>query len=111
MDRFTKISLIYAHGTIMVIVWLIAVPFAIAANMYARKRQLSWGPRVHMIIMLVTVPLLFLTSVVAAFSVVGKLEPKPHSVIAAIKTKKKMDLLSPLYRSLVLLFVLVQEFK
>lgn len=111
MDRFTKISLIYAHGAIMVIVWLVAVPFAIAANMYARKRQLSWGPRVHMIIMLVTVPLLFLTSVVAAFSVVGKLEPKPHSVIAAIKTKKNMDLLSPLYRSLVLLFVLAQEFK
>jgi ABC-type dipeptide/oligopeptide/nickel transport system permease component len=79
-DHVLKNKLVIAHASIMVFVWLIAVPFAIGANMYARKKRKTWGPRVHMLTMAIAVFLPYTLSAILAFTVSGELKLKPHSV-------------------------------
>lgn len=64
----------------MAFVWLVAVPLAIAGNMYARKKQLPWRPKFHMAVMATAVLLPFTASAGLIFNVSGEIKLRPHSV-------------------------------
>jgi hypothetical protein len=91
-DPALKNKLILAHGSIMVFVWLIVVPFAIGANMYARKKGKIWGPKVHMLTMATAALLPFTFSAVLAFTVAGEFKPRPHSVMQILFYLLKINL-------------------
>lgn len=81
MDARTKEKIVYAHGGLMIFVWMFAVPFAVAANMYSRKKGKSWGVTVHMIVMGVVAFLPMVTSFfMALVAAGGALKVRPHSV-------------------------------
>lgn len=81
IDRKLKNTLMLAHGGLMAFVWLIAVPMAIGASIYARKKNKTWGPKVHMITMATAAFLPFTISALLAFIVAGTTNiSKPHSV-------------------------------
>lgn len=81
MDPKVREKIVYAHGGLMIFVWMVAVPFAVAANMYARKTGKTWGPKVHMTVMAVAA---FMPSITAYFMALtaagGEIKIKPHSV-------------------------------
>ncbi|PHZ11506.1 Undecaprenyl diphosphate synthase [Rhizopus microsporus ATCC 52813] len=84
MDQAVRTKLSYIHGGLMAFVWLVAVPLAIAGNMYARKKQLPWGPKFHMAVMATAVLLPFTASAGLIFSVSGEIKLRPHSMIGTI---------------------------
>lgn len=80
IDHALKNKLVLAHGGIMAFVWLIAVPFAVGANMYARKKRKAWGTKIHMLIMSTAVLIPYTFSAILAFTVSGEIKSRPHSV-------------------------------
>jgi ABC-type dipeptide/oligopeptide/nickel transport system permease component len=80
MDINTKHTLGLAHGILMVFVWVVAVPIAVAVPMYAKKKQKTWGAKVHMSIMATAAFLPFTVSAIMAFVASGSLKLRPHSV-------------------------------
>lgn len=81
VDKDLKHKLVLVHGGLMVFAWLVAVPLAIGANMYARKKNKTWGTKVHMIVMATIAFLPFTISGIIAFTVAGKISFRPHSVV------------------------------
>lgn len=79
-DPAKKNTLVLIHGALMVFAWAVAVPLAIGANMYARKKNKTWGTKVHMIVMATIAFLPFTISGIIAFTVAGKINFRPHSV-------------------------------
>lgn len=80
MDREVHDKLVYAHGGFMIFVWMFAVPFAVGANMYARKNNKTWGVQVHMWVMALAVLSPLLSSTFMAVYVAGGVKFRPHSV-------------------------------
>lgn len=81
IDKNLRNTLMLAHGGLMGFVWLVAVPMAVGASVYARKKNKTWGPKVHMITMATAAFLPFTISSLLAFFVAGSSNIyKPHSV-------------------------------
>jgi ABC-type dipeptide/oligopeptide/nickel transport system permease component len=81
MEQSLKRQLGLIHGTLMIFVWLIAVPIGIGCNMYCRKKNKTWGVKLHMAIMAIAAFLPFTISAILVFIAAGgKVNPKPHSV-------------------------------
>lgn len=81
MDRQLRSTLMLTHGGLMAFVWLVAVPLAVGASMYARKKNKTWGVKLHMITMLTAAFLPFTISSLMAYYVAGTARiHKPHSV-------------------------------
>lgn len=80
MDRSLKNQLTLVHGGLMAFVWLVAVPFAVGANIYARKKNKTWGTKVHMTVMATAAFLPFTISGLIGFICAGTIRLKPHSV-------------------------------
>lgn len=79
-DPVLKNKIVISHAILMVFVWLIAVPFGMMANMYARKKNKTWGVKIHMVTMTTAAFLPFTISAILAFTAAGKVNLKPHSV-------------------------------
>ncbi|GAA5807664.1 hypothetical protein MFLAVUS_001035 [Mucor flavus] len=86
MDRSLKNQLTLVHGGLMAFVWLVAVPFAVGANIYARKKNKTWGTKVHMTVMATAAFLPFTISGLIGFICAGTIRLKPHSTIGTILT-------------------------
>ncbi|KAI8047935.1 hypothetical protein BDF21DRAFT_469258 [Thamnidium elegans] len=86
MDTNLKHQLILVHGGLMAFVWLVAVPFAVGANIYARKKNKTWGTKVHMAVMATAAFLPLTISGLIGFIAAGTIRLKPHSTIGTILT-------------------------
>ncbi|KAI8384169.1 hypothetical protein BD560DRAFT_474562 [Blakeslea trispora] len=86
MDIKTQEAFILSHGVIMTFVWAFAVPFAVGANMFARKKGKPWGPRIHISVMTVAVVIPFTIAAAFAFTSVGYLKKRDHNAIGTVLT-------------------------
>ncbi|CDS12859.1 hypothetical protein LRAMOSA05043 [Lichtheimia ramosa] len=79
-----KQTLIDAHIWLMLFVWLLAVPAAIALSAWGREHDKPWWAKAHKLIMAicVTIPM----TVAAAFGIIatGGFRAKPHMIIGLI---------------------------